>query len=589
MAGGGPDDGSTYAPLVAAVYVFNLIVGAGALAMPKAFGESGYLGGSILIAILAFTSYVTVTYMIEAMAMANCLMRTLKKNASSRNNGLSIEGLSDETPLINESVTPTERANSADVAHFGDYAITERAEMGSMAQHFFPPIGVKLFYFCIIVYLYGDLCIYAVAVPKSLQSVTCPSHNSTMINGTHVHHHETCLGDLNSTGSYRIYLLLFACLLGPFAFFNAQKTKWIQLMTTLLRWTTFMMMIIIAIMGLAGTQTFNPPIETPSPASVKVATVEGLPGLFGVAIYSFMCHHSLPSMITPMTTKRNVNGVLISDFALILGFYCLLCFTAVFRFPGGTLEDLYTLNFKHFQSSFVSYFLGLFPVFTLSANFPIIAITLRNNLALLLAKPNGQPRSPIIERVAYPLLAILPPFVVAFFTENVEFLVGITGSYAGVGIQYVIPACLVLFGRRRLERELRERRNPHRSVFGGKIWIYGVLVWSVLCIALVTFNHIYEGKTPDPDFVVSLLLCHKSRINCKLLCYELSCHNIYIFLLRAQLHQFFQKVGSTKHFLHYDIKPRSKAPIPRCSITPAPALALRRDPCHSENNIKAKC
>ena len=72
MAGGGPDDGATYSPSVAAVYVFNLIVGgkkgalaeflngnaifrllvtlsfsfpAGALAMPKAFAQSGYVAG----------------------------------------------------------------------------------------------------------------------------------------------------------------------------------------------------------------------------------------------------------------------------------------------------------------------------------------------------------------------------------------------------------------------------------------------------------------------------------------------------------------------------------------------------------------
>ena len=44
--------------------------------------------------------------------------------------------------------------------------------MGYMAEQFFSPLGIKLFYFCIVVYLYGDLCIYAVAVPKSLQRTT---------------------------------------------------------------------------------------------------------------------------------------------------------------------------------------------------------------------------------------------------------------------------------------------------------------------------------------------------------------------------------------------------------------------------------
>lgn len=35
----------------------------------------------------------------------------------------------------------------------------------------------------------------------------------------------------------------------------------------------------------------------------------------------------------------------------------------------------------------------------------------------------------------YALVALLPPLVVAFFTEDVSMLVGFTGAYAGLGIQ----------------------------------------------------------------------------------------------------------------------------------------------------------
>lgn len=34
------------------------------------------------------------------------------------------------------------------------------------------PVGVNMFYLCIIVYLYGDLAIYAAAVPLSLMEVS---------------------------------------------------------------------------------------------------------------------------------------------------------------------------------------------------------------------------------------------------------------------------------------------------------------------------------------------------------------------------------------------------------------------------------
>ncbi|CAL4234750.1 unnamed protein product, partial [Meganyctiphanes norvegica] len=75
-------------------------------------------------------------------------------------------------------------------------------------------------------------------------------------------------------------------------------------------------------------------------------------------------------------------------------------------------------------------FLLLFPVFTLSTNFPIIAITLRNNLKGLFLRETRR-YSFFTSRCLFPLLAIIPPTIIAIITSNVEFLVGITGAYAG--------------------------------------------------------------------------------------------------------------------------------------------------------------
>jgi hypothetical protein len=306
--------------------------------------------------------------------------------------------------------------------------------------------------------------------------------NHTATNTTYT---PDCLGTLDAEASYRVYLALFACLLGPFTFFNVQKTKWLQLITTVMRWTTFVLMISIAAAGIAGRDTFTHPVPVPDPHSVAVASRTGMVTLFGVSIYSFMCHHSLPSLVTPIHPKRHLNLVMVVDFALILGFYSLLCFTAVFRFEANTLEDLYTLNFKGFTSGFVAYYLGLFPVFTLSANFPIIAITLRNNLVLLFSDP-ARPLPSWVEHYVFPIVAIGPPIVVAFFTEDVELLVGITGSFAGVGIQYVIPALLVYYGRQKVKAELSSLPpNPHMSVFRSPLWIQFVLAWSLVCVTLV--------------------------------------------------------------------------------------------------------
>jgi len=84
---------------------------------------------------------------------------------------------------------------------------------------------------------------------------------------------------------YRCFLCLLALVLGPFAFFNVQKTKYLQMFTSVMRWSAFCLMIGIAVQMLLtdGVQGHPP-----------VAALSGLPALFGACVYSFMCHHSLP-------------------------------------------------------------------------------------------------------------------------------------------------------------------------------------------------------------------------------------------------------------------------------------------------------
>lgn len=70
---------------MALIYVFNLIVGTGALTLPSVFAQAGWALGTVLIVGLAFISFVTVTYVIESMACANAILhwkrlRLLKKD-----------------------------------------------------------------------------------------------------------------------------------------------------------------------------------------------------------------------------------------------------------------------------------------------------------------------------------------------------------------------------------------------------------------------------------------------------------------------------------------------------------------------------
>ena len=96
--------------------------------------------------------------------------------------------------------------------------------------------------------------------------------------------------------------------------------------------------------------------------SLPIAEWKNLPSLFGVATYSFMCHHSIPSIVTPirLRDRRRIQKIFYVAFSLILICYLVLCLTAAMAFghdqhkvcyakPGkSTISTIYLLHGSHY-------------------------------------------------------------------------------------------------------------------------------------------------------------------------------------------------------------------------------------------------
>ena len=146
---------------------------------------------------------------------------------------------------------------------------------------------------------------------------------------------------------------------------------------------------------------------------------------------------------------------------------------------------------------------------TVSTNYPIIAITLRNNLRTLFPQYTSNSA-----QYAFSLIAIVPPVIVAYCTQDVELLTSVTGAYAGVGIQYITPALLCYYGRKQIAEFADVHLNPHRyvrlsieetrpkmvyassSICKTTGWIVLVCAWSVIALGLVT---VYLSVVYFPD------------------------------------------------------------------------------------------
>jgi succinate dehydrogenase/fumarate reductase cytochrome b subunit len=140
-------------------------------------------------------------------------------------------------------------------------------------------------------------------------------------------------------------------------------------------------------------------------------------------------------------------------------------------------------------------FLALFPVFTLTTNYPLISITMRNNLQTLF-EPVQFISQWKYNRFLFSALSAVPPIAVALATDNISFLVSLTGSIAGVFIQFIFPAALVYFSRRKMRKTCIEAgveySNPHTSPFSYNAWAFAVFTVGICGFVVAVIMQIFE-------------------------------------------------------------------------------------------------
>ena len=374
MGRGGAGDtavGSSYSTFSALIFIFNLVVGTGALALPKAMADAGWLLSVIFLAIVAVFAFISATFVIEAQAAANAVLKTAPGAAgrATADSGLGAF----EKPLLGGG---------------SPYQITERVEVTYMGELLGSPRMRTFFSVMLMVYLYGDLAVYAVTISTALSSVARLPFD-----------HPAVVPDSGSTGgleddddrlSYSIYLLCFAVLTLPIAFLDFQKSAWLQYTTCAVRNSAFFTMVIVMAIHTQTDGAGIPPSAHLPRAPIKVAEPAEFAELYGVCIYAFMCHHSLPSIISPIRNKNIVTRIFFFDYIFILiayvglGGVSLLAFDGLPDSPGSCpptmiadeptpcpVQHLITQNFESFSFKPLAYYLSLYPVFALTTNFPL--------------------------------------------------------------------------------------------------------------------------------------------------------------------------------------------------------------------------
>ena len=205
-----------------------------------------------------------------------------------------------------------------------------------MTQMFFTKKLSRVFFISIIIYLYGDIVIYNTMMAKSLREMVCTLEHCNVTDLDNYQCWES--STLSRHTVYQLCVLLFVIILTPLIYAGIKKNQGIQIVTIILRWIAFTSMIGITIRIFALGKNEGHP---------SAANFTDMPKLFGICVYAFMCHHSLPSMITPMRNKKNLIAYVAGNYSILILIYILVALTGIFAFA--KLEDVYTLNFQHFR------------------------------------------------------------------------------------------------------------------------------------------------------------------------------------------------------------------------------------------------
>ncbi|KAL0237148.1 hypothetical protein PCE1_000545 [Barthelona sp. PCE] len=448
-----------------------MVVGIGSMTLPQTFAKIGIILTVAVIVVLAFFSYISATYVLEAMANTNAILRAEKEQ-----NLLNGEAESEEASAEEKEMENSINSVKLDIDGItSPYKLKTRIEYSKMANLYFSD-GFKLFFtliFCF--YFLGDLAIYTVGAPNTLQQWVDFEMDFM---GMH----------LTDMALQRFFLIAFAIIVVPLCLADMQNTKILQIITLGLRLVAFYTMIILGALHVMGGRTGGM-------THVPMWDFKNVGAVLGSTVYSFMSHHSLPSMLTPIKAKnksKTTKKTLLADFFTIGISYILLSSTAMLAFSDPNLpdhcelrgtkackiQDLYFKNFASYDNVFIDYFMLGFPLIVFVTIWPMIAITLRNNIDQLLPK-----LKPKLEKMRKPIcvaLAILPPLTIGWFTNNVTILVRFTGGLCGVFIMFTFPAFFVKNSREKCEELNIVGKNEYKSFFQSKFWINAVLGWSGL-------------------------------------------------------------------------------------------------------------
>ncbi|KAF0720262.1 Aste57867_449 [Aphanomyces stellatus] len=415
-----------YGVLITLAMILNTLIGTGCFGLPYAFASAGIGLTSTLLLLGTLGSLVTVNYTLEAMARA--------------------EGI-----LAAKSSSPT---NSSQTTSIPTHCLTyRRINFSSIGKIFAGSVGYNVVQVSLLLYSFGSLWSYASIFASSTASMffTYALHDSCDVYST--------AASAACVHSYYVSMVLFSALVVAFVLMDMGEQASIQKFLTIYRILALFLMVLTMAIKLSsdGWNVVQARLETRGAWGFNA---HHFALAFGATILALNCHHNMPDLMQPLSSKGLAREVAFAGMAISCVFYFLVGVLGALAFD--TVNPLASLMWSDFSGcgngwtacptgaptwlgSLVHIVVIMFPVVNVVSTYPIAGVTVGANILTSLPKSITAPLGPAASVRVARMLATIPPLVMAALFKKLDAIFTIAGLF-GFAIGLVVPCWFQVIG-----------------------------------------------------------------------------------------------------------------------------------------------
>jgi hypothetical protein len=431
--------------------------------------------GNVTILLVTLISYMTVMWVCEAVARAReAFVITLLQ--------------SDETSALKSfsyssaGSTPSRYTRSNSLAiEYDDFP-----EVTQLCDRFLGPLGSKMYQLSLLGLMYGGLVGYSQVFVNTFL--------------TQVDH----IGDWQLSSVHAA--AVFACIVLPLSCSDLTEQIYVQLTMSVVRFAALLIMIASAVYAVYADPydsgaALRPSAETPPYVSdYSLVDLTGFGVMFSTGVFSQLFQHSVPGLLAPLGARNQekasaiFGGTLLTTmvFYIALGSVCSLYF-------GPKLATSVNLNWAEFTwginesmalvplwAKLLSMIVVVFPALDTLSVFPLISVTLGDNMAAVVPKRWTRGGRKSLWKFVCRIGAAGPPLLISMFVSDLSITLQISGLM-GIYVAFFAPALLQLQASREI---------PHTNIYSGKFsgsaCVYGVLGFGTMALLVLLYQLVLQ-------------------------------------------------------------------------------------------------